>query len=274
MLTDVEQKINEVLARDLDVTAEVMSIDEAKKQGAIAEFGEKYGERVRVVTIGDFSKELCGGTHVHNTAQLGLVKLLGESSIGSGVRRIEALVGVDAYNFLAREHTVVAQLQELVKGRPEELPGEGLRHARQAEGRREGDREVPRREGPAGRRRARRVRQGRPRRRRCVTGQVPDGTAADDLRKLVLDVRGRIQGGRAAVVALFTVANGRPLTVIATNEAARERGLKAGDLVRTAAKTLGGGGGGKPDVAQGGGQNPAAVGEAIDAVERLVAETA
>ena len=99
-----------------------MSIDEAKKQGAIAEFGEKYGERVRVVTIGDFSKELCGGTHVHNTAQLGLVKLLGESSIGSGVRRIEALVGVDAYNFLAREHTVVAQLQELVKGRPEELP--------------------------------------------------------------------------------------------------------------------------------------------------------
>ncbi len=99
-----------------------MAIDEAKKQGAIAEFGEKYGERVRVVTIGDFSKELCGGTHVHNTAQLGLVKLLGESSIGSGVRRIEALVGVDAYNFLAREHTVVAQLQELVKGRPEELP--------------------------------------------------------------------------------------------------------------------------------------------------------
>ena len=97
-------------------------MDEAKKQGAIAEFGEKYGERVRVVTIGDFSKELCGGTHVHNTAQLGLVKLLGESSIGSGVRRVEALVGVDAYKFLAREHTVVSQLPELVKGRPEELP--------------------------------------------------------------------------------------------------------------------------------------------------------
>ena len=111
-----------MLARELDVHAEVMRIDEAKKQGAIAEFGEKYGERVRVVTIGDFSKELCGGTHVRNTAQLGLVKLLGESSIGSGVRRIEALVGVDAYNFLAREHTVVAQLQELIKGRSEELP--------------------------------------------------------------------------------------------------------------------------------------------------------
>ena len=103
---------------------------------------------------------------------------------------------------------------------------------------------------------------------------MPDGTGADDLRKLVLDVRGRIPGDRPAVVALFATANGRPLTVIATNEAARERGLKAGDLVRTAAKTLGGGGGGKPDVAQGGGQNPAAVADAIAAVERLVAETA
>ncbi|MGK5632174.1 alanine--tRNA ligase, partial [Streptomyces sp. URMC 123] len=249
VLLDVEQKINEVLSRELDVHAEVMSMDEAKKQGAIAEFGEKYGERVRVVTIGDFSKELCGGTHVHNTAQLGLVKLLGESSIGSGVRRVEALVGADAYQFLAREHTVVSQLTDLVKGRPEELPEKiagmlaKLKDAEKeiekfraekvlqaAEGLAEGARDV---HGVA-----------------LVTGRVPEGTGADDLRRLVLDVRGRIQGGRPVVVALFTVVNGRPLTVIATNEAARERGVKAGELVRTAAKTLGGGGGGKDDVAQ------------------------
>ncbi|MFI6286430.1 alanine--tRNA ligase [Streptomyces sp. NPDC051018] len=272
VLTDVEQKINEVLARELDVQAEIMSIDEAKKQGAIAEFGEKYGERVRVVTIGDFSKELCGGTHVHNTAQLGLVKLLGESSIGSGVRRIEALVGVDAYHFLAREHTVVAQLQELLKGRPEELPEKisgmlaKLKDAEKEIERFRAEKVLAAAAGLAeGARDVRGV--------ALVTGQVPDGTTADDLRKLVLDVRGRIPGDRPAVVALFTVANGRPLTVIATNEAARERGLKAGDLVRTAAKTLGGGGGGKPDVAQGGGQNPDAVADAVSAVERLVAET-
>ncbi|MEW2548695.1 alanine--tRNA ligase [Streptomyces sp. NPDC047002] len=272
VLTDVEQKINEVLARDLDVQAEVMGIDDAKKQGAIAEFGEKYGERVRVVTIGDYSKELCGGTHVHNTAQLGLVKLLGESSIGSGVRRIEALVGVDAYSFLAREHTVVAQLTELLKGaRPDELPERvsgmlgKLRDAEKeiekfraekvlaaAGGLADGAKDV---HGTA-----------------LVTGQVPDGTSADDLRRLVLDVRGRIPAARPAVVALFTTAGGRPLTVIATNEAARERGFKAGDLVRAAARTLGGGGGGKPDVAQGGGQDASAVAEAIAAVERLVAE--
>ncbi|MFI6877799.1 alanine--tRNA ligase [Streptomyces sp. NPDC050400] len=273
VMTDVEQKINEVLARELDVQAEVMSIDDAKKQGAIAEFGEKYGERVRVVTIGDFSKELCGGTHVHNTAQLGLVKLLGESSIGSGVRRIEALVGVDAYNFLAKEHTVVAQLQELVKGRADELPEKisamlgKLKDAEKEIEKFRAEKVLQAAAGlAAGAKDVRGV--------ALVTGQVPNGTSADDLRKLVLDVRGRIQGGRPAVVALFTTVNGKPLTVIATNDAARDRGLKAGDLVRTAAKTLGGGGGGKPDVAQGGGQNPAAIGDAVEAVERLVGETA
>ncbi|GAA2260740.1 alanine--tRNA ligase [Streptomyces amakusaensis] len=271
VLTDVEQRINEVLSRELEVQAEVMSLDEAKKQGAIAEFGEKYGEQVRVVTIGDFSKELCGGTHVGNTSQLGLVKLLGESSIGSGVRRIEALVGVDAYHFLAKEHTVVAQLQELVKGRPEELPEKisgMLAKLKDAEKEIDRFRAEKVLQAAAGLAEGARDIRGTA----LVTGRVPDGTSADDLRKLVLDVRGRIQGDRPAVVALFTVANGRPLTVIATNEAGRERGLKAGELVRAAAKTLGGGGGGKPDVAQGGGQNPEAVDDAIAAVERLVAE--
>ncbi len=272
VLTDVEQKINEVLARELDVTAEVLPIAEAKRQGAIAEFGEKYGEHVRVVTIGDFSKELCGGTHVANTAQLGLVKLLGESSIGSGVRRVEALVGVDAYNFLAREHTVVAQLTELVKGRPEELPDRisgmltRLRDAEKEIERFRAEKVLQAAAGLAGG--AEDVRGVA-----LVTGSVPEGTGADDLRKLVLDVRQRVgTAGRPAVVALFTVANSRPLTVIATNEAARERGVKAGELVRAAAKTLGGGGGGKDDVAQGGGSNPQAVAEAVEAVRRLVTE--
>ncbi|WP_327292088.1 alanine--tRNA ligase [Streptomyces sp. NBC_01198] len=269
VLTDVEQKINEVLARELDVTAEVLPIAEAKRQGAIAEFGEKYGEHVRVVTIGDFSKELCGGTHVHNTAQLGLVKLLGESSIGSGVRRVEALVGVDAYNFLAREHTVVARLTELVKGRPDELPEKisgMLAKLKDAEKEIERFRAEKVLQAAAGLAETAQDIKGVA----LVTGSVPDGTGADDLRRLVLDVRQRVTGGRPAVVALFTVAGGRPLTVVATNEAARERGIKAGELVRTAAKALGGGGGGKDDVAQGGGQNPAAVQEAVEAVQRLV----
>ncbi|MFC4032081.1 alanine--tRNA ligase [Streptomyces polygonati] len=274
VLTDVEQKINEVLARELDVTAEVLPIAEARRQGAIAEFGEKYGEQVRVVTIGDFSKELCGGTHVANTAQLGLVKLLGESSIGSGVRRVEALVGVDAYNFLAREHAVVAQLTELVKGsRPDELPDRisgMLAKLKDAEKEIERFRAEKVLQAAAGLAASAADVKGVA----LVTASVPDGTGADDLRRLVLDVRQRVPGDRPAVVALFAVSDGRPLTVIATNEAARGRGIKAGELVRAAAKTLGGGGGGKEDMAQGGGQDPAAVPEAIEAVRRLVAEKA
>lgn len=189
VLTDVEQKINEVLTRELDVTAEVMTMDEARKQGAIAMFGEKYGDQVRVVTIGDFSKELCGGTHVGNTAQLGLVKLLGESSIGSGVRRVEALVGVDAYKFLAREHTVVSQLTELVKGRPEELPEKisgMLAKLKDAEKEIEKFRAEKVLAAAAGLADAAEDVRGVA----LVAAQVADGTGADELRKLVLDIRG------------------------------------------------------------------------------------
>ncbi|MFJ9517013.1 alanine--tRNA ligase [Kitasatospora sp. NPDC101801] len=272
VLVDVEQKINDVLTRELEVTAEVMTMDQARKSGAIAMFGEKYGDAVRVVTIGDFSKELCGGTHVGNTAQLGLVKLLGEASIGAGVRRVEALVGADAYRFLAKEHTVVAQLTELVKGRPEELPEKisgmlaKLKDAEKEIERFRAEKVLALAAGLAsGAEDVNGV--------SVVAARVADGTGADDVRKLVLDVRARL-GSRPAVVAVFTVANDRPVTVIATNEDARGRGVKAGELVKVAAKTLGGGGGGKDDVAQGGGTNPAAVDQAIAAVRGLVAERA
>src|SRR5262249_34860655 len=109
VLRDVEQEVNEILAADLAVHAEIMSQDQARSIGAMALFGEKYGDRVRVVSVGEWARELCGGTHALRSGQLGLVKILGESSIGAGVRRVEALVGVDAYSFLAREHALVAQ---------------------------------------------------------------------------------------------------------------------------------------------------------------------
>ncbi|MGC0419658.1 alanine--tRNA ligase [Embleya sp. AB8] len=272
VLTDVEQKINEVLARDLDVTAEVMSMDEAKKQGAVMMFGEKYGDRVRVVTMGDYSKELCGGTHVHNTAQLGLVKLLGESSIGAGVRRVEALVGTDAYNFLAREHTIVNQLTDVVKGRPEELPE---RVASIMAKLRDAEKEIAALRGAQVLQAAAGLVDGAADVHgvALATGQLPDGTTPDDLRKLALDVRGRL-AGRPAAVAVVSVVGGKPMVVVAANEAARERGVKAGELVRVAAQTLGGGGGGKDDVAQGGGSDPAKVADALAAVTRTVAERA
>ena len=123
VLHDVESRVNTLLLDNLAVTAETMSQDAAKKMGAMALFGEKYGDVVRVVSVGDWARELCGGTHVSASGQLGVVKLLSESSIGAGVRRVEALVGVDAYQYLAREHVLLNSLTDILKGsRAEELP--------------------------------------------------------------------------------------------------------------------------------------------------------
>ncbi len=122
VLTDLEDEINEVLLRDLEVRWFVTDQAEARRIGAIAMFGEKYGDEVRVVEIGDYSRELCGGTHVPRSSVIGMVKLLGEASIGSGVRRVEALVGLDAFRYLAREHVLVSQLASEFKAPADELP--------------------------------------------------------------------------------------------------------------------------------------------------------
>ncbi|WP_329379397.1 alanine--tRNA ligase [Streptomyces sp. NBC_01716] len=266
VLADVEQEINEVLARELEVTAAVMTMDEARKQGAVAMFGEKYGDRVRVVTIGDYSKELCGGTHVRNTAQLGLVKLMSESSIGAGVRRVEALVGVDAYRFLAREHTLVRQLTELVKGKPEELPEKIAGMITRI---RDADKEIDRfrldnlMQASASLVQSAEHVGGVA----LVAAKVRDGIVMDDLRRMARDVCARFTSTEAAV-ALFSVKDGRPLCAVAVNEKAQASGLKAGELIRTAMTVLGGRGGGKDDVAQGAGTDTSAVGQAIAAVRQ------
>ncbi len=272
VLDEVEARVNEVLIEDLPVIAELMSQEDARRTGAIAMFGEKYGDVVRVVSVGDYSRELCGGTHVARSGQLGLIKLLGESSIGAGVRRVEALVGVDAYQFLAREHALVAQLSDTVKARPEELPERIngiLARLKEAEKEladlRAGQVLAAAGELAAGATDLAGV--------AWVGARLPEETKAEDLRKLALDVRERISGGRPAVVAAIAVAGGRPALVIATNEAARGRGLKAGALVRIAAGVLGGGGGGKDDVAQGGGTDPSRIDDALAAVAAAVAAT-
>jgi alanyl-tRNA synthetase len=267
----VEQEVNEVLAADLDVRAEVMTQNRARAEGAMALFGEKYGDEVRVVSVGDWARELCGGTHAQRSGQLGLVKILGEASIGAGVRRVEALVGTDAYQFLAREHALVAQLTETLKVRPEELPD---RVAALTARLRDVEKDLERLRSAqvlaaAGELAASPTDVfgvG------VVAHRAPDGTAADDLRRLVLDVRGRIPADRPAAVAMVAVSNGRPVVVVAVNDKGREWGVKAGELVRVAAGVLGGGGGGKDDVAQGGGSDPAKVDEALRSIEHTVGQ--
>ncbi|NEA26992.1 alanine--tRNA ligase [Actinomadura bangladeshensis] len=268
VLRDVEDEVNEVLVGDLDVRAFHTSIDEARAMGALALFGEKYGDEVRVVEVGDYSRELCGGTHVARSGQLGLVKVLGEASIGAGVRRVEALVGIDAFRFLARESVLVAQLAEQMKARKEELPE---RISGVVTRLRDAEKELEKLRSQQVLAIAGSLADGA----QDVNGiafvghRAPDGTGADDLRKLAVDVRGRLTA-RPAVVMVTGVPKDRPVVVVAVTGGARERGLKAGALVGLAAKALGGGGGGKDDLAQGGGANPAAVGDALAAVERAV----
>ncbi len=270
VLADVEDEVNDVLLNDHEVRAFVTTPDEARRIGAMALFGEKYGDQVRVVEIGDYSRELCGGTHVARSGQLGLVKLLSEASIGSGVRRVEALVGLDAFRYLAKEHVLVSQLAEQFKARPEELPeriGGVVERLRVAE------RELEKVRADAVLSSAGALADGAEDvdGTALVTAAVPGGVAAADLRALASDVRGRL-GARPGVVALFTADDGGKVSfVVATTAAARDAGLAAGKLVPVFAPAVGGRGGGKPDLAQGGGTDPSGVPSAIDALRRELA---
>ena len=264
VLSEVEDEVNAVLTDDHEVRAFVTSQDEARRMGAMALFGEKYGDAVRVVEIGDYSRELCGGTHVHRSGQLGLVKLLSEASIGSGVRRVEALVGLDAFRYLAREHVLVSQLAEQFKARPEELPeriGGVVERLRVAE------RELEKVRADAVLSSAGELAAGA----EDIDGvalvavSAPAGVSGNDLRALASDVRGRL-GNRPGVVALFSADGAKVSFVVATTEAARSRGLAAGKLVPAFAPAVGGRGGGKPDLAQGGGTDSSGVPAAVAAL--------
>jgi len=273
VMAGVEERINELVVDDLAVDAEVMNIDDALRSGAMALFGEKYGDRVRVVSVGGaWSRELCGGTHAQRSGQLGIVKLMGESSIGAGKRRVEALVGTDAYRFLANEHLLVSQLSETLNVRSTELPdriGDLVARLRSAE---------------------KEIEQVRMAQLLASAGQIadaaqdiggvtfvghraPDGAGAADVRRLALDVRNRLIG-RTSVVAVIGSADGRASVVIALSDDARARGLSANELVKIAAGALGGSGGGKDDIAQGGGADPLAIDDALARVEHAVAARA
>jgi alanyl-tRNA synthetase len=267
VLNDVEARVNTLLLENLEVSAEVMSQDEAKKLGAMALFGEKYGDRVRVVSVGDWARELCGGTHVSRSGQLGVVKLLSESSIGAGVRRVEALVGVDAYKFLAREHILLNSLTSLIKGsRAEELPeriSDLLVKFKEIE------KELAQVRSAAAMADISKFAAGA----KKIDGatvtsvRIPDGIAVEDLRKIALELRNR---DADSVVVLISVVDAKPVLVVAASDAARARGVKAGALVKIGSTVLGGGGGGKDDFAQGGGANVGAIDQALQAIELAI----
>jgi alanyl-tRNA synthetase len=249
VLRDVEQQINEVLLRDLEVRAFVTTQSEAQRIGAIALFGEKYGDQVRVVEVGDYARELCGGTHVARSGQLGLVKILHEASIGSGVRRVEALVGLDAFDHLAREHLLVSRLAELFRV-PAEQVADRVEQTVAALRDAEKELEQLRAQLVLGSASALAAGAVDVRGVAFVGAEAPEGTNTGDVRTLAQEVRGKIEPSRPAVVAVAARSGGKASLVVAVNRAALDRGLSAAGLVKGA---LSGRGGGSAELAQGGG---------------------
>lgn len=269
---EIEECANTAVRDNFEVGYDFLPFDEAKKSGAMALFGERYPEIVRVVDInGTWSRELCGGTHVTRTAEIGPISLTSEASVGSGTRRIEASVGLDAMKQLARERSTVAQLSELLK-----VPGpdvyqrvtglmDRIKEAERTIAQLNQEKVLARatdaaasaqKLGPA----------------TVVTTELGEVANAADVRSFVLDVRNRLNDP-SHVIAAVGLANDKPAVVIAVGPEAQQAGLKAGALVTSACKTLGGGGGGKPDLAQGGGQDATKVSQALQAVRDQVANS-
>jgi alanyl-tRNA synthetase len=272
--TEIEEVTNQAVQADYEVHTFNEKLDKAKAMGALALFGESYPEQVRVVEIGGpFSLELCGGTHVHNSAQIGPVTILGESSVGSGVRRVEAYVGLESFKHLAKERALMAGLASSLKVPSEEVPA---RVANLVERLKAAEKEIERNRLANARAAAANAAAGAERIGNvCVVAQrMSAGMTAADLRSLVGDIRGKL-GNDPAVVAL--IAEGSPGNggsvpyAVAANPAAQELGIKANDLVKQLAGAVDGRGGGKADLAQGSGKDSSGIDAALDAVRAEIA---
>jgi alanyl-tRNA synthetase len=268
---DIELVSQQALRADLPVSWDYMTLEQAKEWGAIALFGETYDNtKVRVVEIGGpWSRELCGGTHVDHASQIGTVVVTGETSVGSGNRRIEALTGVEGFGYLARERDVVAQLTGLLKTQPDDLVSrvQGLTERLKSAEKELEKARLAQLLGASADLAAGATQVGPVK----LVAHRADGAGGGDVRNLAMDVRGRLPQGEPGVVVIIGQADGKVSVVAATNDEARARGLSAGELVRAVGPLLGGKGGGKDDVAQGGGTDASRIDEALELVTREVA---
>ena len=271
--SEIEVVANEAVEADFAVNTFNTQLDKAKAMGAMALFGEAYPDEVRVVEIGGpFSLELCGGTHVHNSAQIGPVTVLGESSVGSGVRRVEAYVGLDSFKHLTKERALMAGLASSLKVPSDEVPA---RVANLVERLRAAEKELERARLTTARSAAVNAAAGAERvgKVRLVAQRMSGEMSAGDLRALVGDIRGKL-GNEPAVVALIAEGEaGAVPYVVAANAAAQELGLKGNELVKALSAVVDGRGGGKPDLAQGSGKDASGIDAALDALRAEVARS-
>ncbi|MBK5237565.1 MAG: alanine--tRNA ligase [Actinomycetales bacterium] len=253
--SEIEDISNAAILADYAVVTREMAIEEAKSLGAMALFGEKYGDVVRMVDIGGpWSRELCGGTHVTHSSQIGLINIVSEASVGSANRRIESLVGLEAFTSLAAERAIVNELSASLKSPRDQV---AARVADLVSSLKTAEKRIAEFESQAVREKipsllAKAAPVGAV---TAIVEHVTGVSSADELRDLVSGVRDHLQA-QAAVIALGAVIDGKPSVIVATTELARTSKIKAGPLAKAAAAVLGGGGGGRDDMAQGGGSNP------------------
>ncbi|MEN9954444.1 MAG: hypothetical protein RLZZ41_108 [Actinomycetota bacterium] len=269
--TELEEVANLAIRQDLAVRADFMSVEEAKAIGAIALFGETYDELVRVIQIGGpWSRELCGGTHVSRSSQVGMVSILGEASVGSGSRRIEALVGFEAFKALSTEALIVQQLHEALKVPKQDVATrvfQAIEQLKQAERKLAAiTLENLRAQVPELVKNAKSVGKFN-----FLHHFIKEQVAADQVRELASYLIRALES-QSAVVAVSAIVEGKVVLIVATSSKAREQGAASGALVKVASGVLGGGGGGKDNIAQGGGPDTSKLSQAITEIERELGE--
>ena len=269
--SEIEEISNQAIRHNLAVSAQFMTIEEAKQFGAIALFGETYDESVRVVQIGGpWSRELCGGTHVSRSSQIGLVSILGESSVGSGSRRVEALVGIEAFRSLSLERAMVSRISDLAK-----VPRESVEDKFQSmlEELKVAQRKLASLQSaqlatlvPSIVAEAQKIGDVL-----FASKFIGDVTSVDDIRNLAVALRDKM-GQQPSVAVVIASVDSKPMLVVAANQSAQASGVHAGNLVKLASAVLGGGGGGKADIAQGGGQDLSKIELAEAAIKNSLSE--
>jgi len=268
--TEIEEVTNLAIRQDLAVSAQYMSVKEAKEFGAVALFGETYDESVRVIQIGGpWSRELCGGTHVSRSSQVGLVSVIGEASVGSGSRRLEAYVGFEAFQALAAERALVATLTESLKVPREQLIEkiQATVEELKAASRKLADLSMEQLKSriPEILASAKQIGGSK-----VVFANIGEVDSADQVRDLAVALRDKLEP-ESAVSVVAGISGGKVALIIATSKKARDAGISSGKLVKEASAILGGGGGGKDDIAQGGGPETMKLASAFATLEKLLA---
>ena len=266
-IEEVEQKVNDRIAAAVDVETQIMSLAEARKSGAMALFGEKYGDEVRVVKMGDYSTELCGGTHVSNTAEISAFKLLSESGVASGVRRIEALTGAAVFAYYQKIEKAAREAASLLKVAPDQLSGRIRSLQKEIKALSSENESLKSAQA------------------KDALGDVASSTEEigglsflakeikdvdmNGLRSLGDELKQKLGEG---VIVLASASNGKVNLIAMATEAAVKAGAHAGNLIKAIAPKVGGGGGGRPNMAQAGGKNPAGIADALAEAGKVLKE--